>query len=101
MVTRQCIEMWSCPHCSAEFDNEDVCNDHIEDAHCEIGIYKTKNVYKCDVCNEKYDKYNEALDCETAHKEGNDMQYQAFLDQQEMDKLVEAGNHPSQKKLVL
>ena len=99
MVKVEDIEIWKCPYCKTTFEDDDDCEDHIKDHHMESPIEDYETKYICEICKDKFDKYSKALKCETKHEEGKDLKYQQYLHQIEMDKLIEAGNHPSQKKL--
>jgi len=101
MVKFETAMIWICPNCKAEFRDDSDCDDHIIDAHTESPITKTKQIYKCEGCLQEFTKLQDATKCEGEHEEKNDFQYQALLHQRELDKLLEAGNHPAQKKLVI
>jgi len=101
MVKTEEVESWKCPYCRAKFRDNDDCDEHIQETHLDSPIHNTDIIYKCDGCHDEFKTYQEAFKCEQDHEEGNDLHYQALIRQQEMDKLIEAGNHPAQKKLVV
>jgi hypothetical protein len=52
------------------------------------------------MCFETFDVENEAGLCESLHKVNKDNPYIQYLERKEREKLLEAGNHPNQKKLA-
>jgi hypothetical protein len=77
------------------------CDEHISDSHTDSPIHLKETIFRCGVCMDEFKTYQDALGCEAIHAEGNDIAYQNYKHQQEIDNLIQAGNHPAQKKLVI
>lgn len=93
--------IWECPYCSNEYDNEEDAQDCADgcseiDAPTESEITK----YGCDMCRKEYVEELNAEDCEEKHTKNKDRHLKEYGDWKEKAKLLEAGNHKNQKKLV-
>lgn len=101
MVESKLERLYKCPICGDMFDKRSDCEWHIDEHNDYYPEIVEKQVYMCEVCKDKFNKRKQALECETCHEEGNDIQYRNYLYKLKMDKLNEAGNHPTQQKLKL
>jgi len=99
MVKTIILKVWKCPYCGDKFKTNDDCDEHLQN-HLEYPEEFDEEYYYCEICKGEFTDYLKANNCEIKHKDGKDMHYQAYLDELERYKLREAGEHPSQKKLI-
>jgi len=99
MVKTISVDIWVCPYCSAKFHKETDCEDHLTE-HLDFPIDLEEMRFVCDVCKKQYEHKVDAMVCEEQHKNGDDLKYQAYLDEVEREKLERASKHPEQRKLI-
>ena len=92
-----------CPYCNCKYDNYD------DARSCAIGCLtediddieeEENDEYMCEFCNETFKNDEKAIRCETKHKKNKDKFYEQFYEELNRKKLLEAGNHTHQKKLL-
>lgn len=91
--------LFKCPYTNDLFEDYDDCMEHI-DNHIRLDVLQPEICdvfsYMCEYCEKEYKEKLKAIKCELTHIEKGDKHYTDF----EMQKLIKASNHPSQKKLV-
>lgn len=101
MVKVEETTKWKCPYCDKLYDDEDDAEDCASDC---VDVESPTEVdevnYYCEICENNYDEYSLASDCEEKHKEGKDSEYKDYLDNLERQKLVIASQHKEQRKLI-
>jgi hypothetical protein len=92
---------YRCPYCNKFFEDYNLALSCAEDcADIEVPEDDIIEKYRCEMCFETFDVENEAELCESLHKVNKDNSYIQYLERKEREKLLEAGNHPNQKKLA-
>lgn len=102
MVNEISKTTWICPYCRDEYedydDAQECANSCVETEEPET---ETIERYECKYCETDYNTYRKALKCEEIHVEKLDKHYEAYEDKIIKERLMKAGNHPSQTKIIL
>lgn len=101
MVIEHFKQVFKCPYCEDKFDSYDRCNDHIDD--CLDREYPKEDEeweYECSMCQAVFENEWDAESCEEKHIDTEDYYFKLNQEKEERNKLLIAGNHPSQLKLI-
>ena len=102
MVEIKIQKGYTCPYCNKFYINYDEADDcAIACINRESPIDSDKTIFRCEMCHEEYDNNGRAEHCEAMHKRDNDRFLEQYNDRKAKERLLDAGNHPNQKKLSL
>ena len=103
MVTTISKIMYKCPYCDQKYETEYEARTCAEDCHlADIEEVTQEEITKqniCEYCNEEWHTHQEAEECEQEHIETQDKHYEQYQEHEARHKLLEAGHHPSQRKI--
>lgn len=100
MVKTEERTIWKCPYCASEYDDLDEAEDCASECvDVEEPEEETKVKHFCEICDEDFEEYVLAAECEDKHKKGDDIEYQEYLDELEKHKLEIASQHKEQTRL--
>jgi hypothetical protein len=102
MVLEKNIEIWKCPYCGEEYDDEldaEECAKECVDVESPTEDERTE--YYCEMCGRQHRNYDYAETCEELHRKKEDRHFIKWQHDEEMKKLAKAAAHPGQKKLVV
>lgn len=94
-------EVWICPYCKesySDYNSADICA--IVCANVEEPELEHETEYFCVYCESIHFNNNDAVNCEKYHIKEKDKFYEAYIEAYERKKLLKAGNHPTQTKVV-
>ena len=100
MVIDKSVKGYKCPYCGhfyRHFNDAMSCAEECADV--ESPEDETLEMFQCEMCGKESEREDEMNECEAEHKERNDVHYMEYIYKKEMEKLIEASKHPSQKKL--
>lgn len=93
MVEYEEKQIWNCPYCDKEYEDEDDALECANEcADIDYPTEDTKTIYICEYCEKRFEDEEEAEGCEENHIENQDEFYSKIS-------LKKAQEHPNQLKL--
>lgn len=103
MVIDKSCTKYICTLCGSDYNNHNDAEDCYRNCHSQSCVADIDEInverYQCEMCGKEYDSNIAAGKCEQKHTQKEDKWFILYDSNKKMQKLIEIGSHPMQKKI--